>query len=146
MGLRILRCNHCGNIIIFQEDSKVTPVCCGEKMQLLDAGSTDASAEKHVPIVIVEKEDQKEDNCTGTRTSKKGSCATYVTVKVGAAPHPMVDSHYIQWILLETNLGTYTKFLEAGDQPEVTFCLGKGEKINAVYEYCNMHGLWVNKD
>ena len=145
MGLRILRCSHCGNIIIFQEDSKVTPVCCGEKMQLLETGFEEEFTEKHIPIIRIEKEEQKEDNCLGTRTSKKGCCASYVTVQVGSTLHPMIDSHYIQWIMLETNCGVYTRFLDAGDTPEATFCLCKGEKVLKAYCYCNIHGLWESE-
>lgn len=142
MGIRILRCKHCGNIVIFQEDSKVTPVCCGEIMQLLDASTEDALIEKHLPVVEIEREEYKMDDCAGKRHTKKGCCQSYITVRVGSTAHPMVDSHYITWIMLKTNLGTYTKFLEAGDEAEATFCLTKGEKAEQVFSYCNLHGLW----
>ena len=44
--------------------------------------TVDASKEKHVPVI-----------------TREGST---VTVAVGAAAHPMLEAHYIGWILLET--------------------------------------------
>ena len=52
--LKFLICKHCGNVIVFTNDSGVTPVCCGEKMQILEANTTDAAFEKHVPVVSKE--------------------------------------------------------------------------------------------
>ena len=145
MDLRFLRCNTCGNIIMFQNDAGPTPACCGTKMETLKAGTSDASIEKHVPVVIVEKGDSKEDKCTGDRFTKVGCCDSYVTVKVGASEHVMTDDHYIEWIVLQTNCGVYTKFLEPGDKAEAVFCLTKGEKAEKAYSYCNLHGLWVSE-
>ena len=146
MDLRFLRCNACGNLVIFQYDSGVTPNCCGDEMEELVAGSTDGAAEKHVPMARVENMDAKADKCSGTRFTQKGSCDCYVTVQIGEAEHPMADDHYIEWVVLQTNCGTYTRFFDPGDKPCTTFCLGKGEKPIKVYSYCNLHGLWVSKD
>ena len=33
------------------------------------------------------------------------------------------------------------KYLKAGEKPEAVFDLA-GDKLVAVYEYCNLHGLW----
>ena len=146
MKFRILRCKHCGNIIIFQDDSGVTPSCCGETMEELLAGTEEQYADKHIPIIIKERETTKHpDLCQGSRSSKRGSCDSYVTIKVGSTQHPMEDAHYIEWITLQTNFGTYTKFMEPGDTPATTFCLGRGEEPERAYAYCNIHGLWMNK-
>ena len=40
-------CKHCGNIVAFVKESGVPVNCCGEKMQRLEAGVTDAAKEKH---------------------------------------------------------------------------------------------------
>ncbi len=40
--IKFWRCNHCGNIFYTVQDGGVTPVCCGEPMELLVADSTDA--------------------------------------------------------------------------------------------------------
>lgn len=88
----------------------------------LRANTTDASGEKHVPVV------EKKDGL--------------VSVKVGSAEHPMLDVHYIMWIVLETNLGFQKKDLRPGMKPAALFALAEGETAVAAYEYCNLHGLW----
>ena len=119
-------CKHCGNLIGMISDSGVNPVCCGEPMKLLKANTVDASGEKHLPIVTVESDDR------GTRLS----------VKVGSVEHPMMDNHYIQWIFVETNKGGHRRALTPADKPEASFKLADDELPVAVYEYCNLHGLW----
>ena len=47
-------CKHCGSIAMKPVDSGVPLVCCGEEMSVLEANSTDAATEKHVPVVTVE--------------------------------------------------------------------------------------------
>ncbi|HKM29474.1 MAG TPA: desulfoferrodoxin family protein [Bacilli bacterium] len=114
-------CRHCGNIIGMIYASGVPVVCCGEEMELLVAQTADATLEKHVPVVEI-----------------KGNV---VEVTVGSVPHPMVAAHYIQWIYLETKHGGQRKALNPGDAPHVKFTVIDDEPI-AVYEYCNIHGLW----
>ena len=120
--MKFYRCEHCGNIVTFVHNSGVPVICCGEKMKELQAGVTDATQEKHVPVV--EKVDNK------------------VTVRVGSVAHPMFEEHYIEFIALETTEGEYVKYLKAGDEPAATFVLADGEDVIAAYEYCNLHGLW----
>ena len=115
-------CKHCGNIITYLNNAGVPVVCCGEKMSELIPGTTDAAVEKHVPAVSVD--------------------GNVVTVKVGAVEHPMLDVHYIQWIVLETNQGNYIKNLAPNQAPQASFILADGEQAVAAYEYCNLHGLW----
>ena len=115
-------CAHCGNIIAYVKNSGVPVMCCGEKMQEIVPGTVDASLEKHVPVYTVE--------------------GNKVCVKVGAVTHPMQEEHYIQWISLQTKQGNQRKVLKPGDAPEACFCLCDGDEVEAVYEYCNLHGLW----
>lgn len=122
--LKFLRCRHCGNIITFLEYSGVIPVCCGEQMTELTANTEDAATEKHVPEVTV----------GGNK----------VTAVIGSVIHPMVEEHYIQLIALETNNGFHVRFLEAGQEPKAVFELNDEEAV-AVYEYCNLHGLWKSE-
>ena len=56
----------------------------------------------------------------------------------------MVEAHYIQWIAIETNLGSQIKYLKPEQKPEASFVLAEGEELVATYEYCNLHGLWVS--
>lgn len=118
---RFYICEKCGNIVGMVNFSGVTPFCCGEKMKKLEAGTVDASKEKHVPAVTVEGD--------------------IVTVNVGSVAHPMTAEHYISWVYLQTCCGGQRKCLNPGDEPVVRFAL-KDEKPVAVYAYCNLHGLW----
>ncbi len=115
-------CKHCGNIIAYVKDSGVRVSCCGEEMQELIPGTTDAAREKHVPVYSVEN---------GT-----------VSVNVGEIDHPMLAEHYIEWVSLQTKFGNQRKRLKPGNAPSVTFALSDGDEVEAVYAYCNLHGLW----
>ena len=120
--MKIYRCDHCGNIVTFLHSVGVPVMCCGQKMTELVPGTTDAALEKHVPAVQVA--DGK------------------VCVQVGSVEHHMLPEHYIQWIVLETNLGCQIRYLKPGQAPKAEFVLAEGEEMTAVYEYCNLHGLW----
>lgn len=120
--MRFFICEHCGNIIEYIRESGVPVVCCGQKMTELIPGTSDGAVEKHVPVVVTEGDK--------------------VLVTVGTVEHPMVEAHYIQWITIETSKGIQRKKLEYTDKPTVEFRLADGEELVAVYEYCNLHGLW----
>ena len=117
------KCPHCGNFVTFlTEKAAATPMCCGVKMEEIVANTVDAAKEKHVPEVSI----------TGN----------LVNVKVGAVAHPMMDAHYIQFIILETKNGYQKKDLKPGQEPMAEFLVAPGDEPVAVYEYCNLHGLW----
>ena len=63
-------------------------------------------------------------------------------VKVGSVAQPMLPEHYIEWIALQTKQGNQRKQLKPGDAPEACFAICDGDEVEAVYEYCNLHGLW----
>ena len=54
MEVKYYICKHCGNIVEKVKDKGVPVICCGEPMQELKAGVTDAAVEKHVPVYTVE--------------------------------------------------------------------------------------------
>lgn len=56
--------------------------------------------------------------------------------------HIMIDTHYIKFIIIETNLGMYIRYFKIGDKLEFDFVLAINEKINNIYSYCNVHGLF----
>ena len=118
-------CEHCGNIIEFKKASGVPVVCCGEKMKELVPGAVDAAVEKHVPVVSID--------------------GNKVEVVIGGVEHPMVEEHYIEWIVIETKKGAQSKKLNPGEKPEAVFFLAEGDEFVAAYEYCNLHGLWVKE-
>ena len=47
----IYKCAVCGNIIEVVHTGVGDLVCCGQPMQLLRENTTDASREKHVPVI-----------------------------------------------------------------------------------------------
>lgn len=118
---KFYRCAHCGNLVFVVNDGSVNPVCCGEPMKLLKAGESDGATEKHVPVIEVS--------------------GNQVKVKVGSAAHPMSEEHLIQWIALSAGGRTEIQKLTAADKPEAVFTLETAGDF-AVYEYCNLHGLW----
>jgi desulfoferrodoxin len=74
-----------------------------------------------------------------------GQAAT-VVVKVGRVAHPMVATHYIQWVELYVDSVTIGRVaLKPGDAPEARFEItpGKSTSLKAVIS-CNVHGLWQN--
>lgn len=116
------KCSHCGNIIAFVKDSGVPVVCCGEEMAELVPCTVDASREKHIPVYT--------------------ASGDTVHVKVGSAEHPMLKEHYIEWISIQTKYSNQRKELHPDDKPEACFKLCEGDEVEAVYAYCNLHGLW----
>jgi superoxide reductase len=115
-------CEHCGNKITFVENKGVPVMCCGQKMTELVPNTVDAAQEKHVPVYEVNGDT--------------------VCVKVGSVEHPMLEEHYIEWIALKTAQGNQRKALKPGDKPEACFKICDGDKVEAVYAYCNLHSLW----
>ena len=115
-------CEHCCNIIAMVKNTGVPVMCCGQKMTEIIPGTTDAAVEKHVPVYEIR------DNI--------------VSVTVGAAEHPMLQEHYIEWISLQTKAGNQRKVLQPGDAPKACFAICEGDEVEAVYAYCNLHSLW----
>ena len=120
MATKFFKCRHCGNVIEKVVDKGVPVVCCGERMEELIPNTVEASGEKHVPVVTLVDE----------KTIK---------IEVGSIAHPMLPEHHIAFVYVETERGGIRVNLT--DKPEAVIYLGD-EKPVAVYEYCNLHGLW----
>ena len=99
--------------------------CDKKPMKELVPNSTGAAEEKHMPKVTVE--------------------GNKVKVDVGSVKHPMEDAHSINWVNIVTNKGTQHKCLHPNTDPVVEFALCNDEKLEEVYAYCNLHGLWMTK-
>ena len=123
MDQKFLICEHCGNIVAAVKESGVPVMCCGQKMKEIIPGSVEASREKHIPEFVVE--------------------GNKVLVTVGSVEHPMIPEHYIEWVSIQTKQGNQRKQLTPGSAPKVCFSLCEGDSVEAVYAYCNLHGLWV---
>ncbi len=122
MEQRFYKCSHCGKIIAIVKESGVPIICCGQKMNEIIAGSTDAAQEKHIPVYRIEN--------------------NKVIVSVGDVEHPMTAEHLIEWVSIKTKQGNQRKALTAGQKPQVTFAICEDDELEAVYAYCNLHGLW----
>ena len=123
MEQKFLKCAKCGNIVAVVHASGVPVMCCGQKMEQIIPGSVEASLEKHIPQYTVEN--------------------NKVHVVVGSVEHPMIPEHYIEWVSLQTKFGNQRKQLKPNQEPKVCFSLCEGDEVEAVYAYCNLHGLWV---
>ena len=118
--LQIYKCQKCGNIVEVLHGGGGDLVCCGQEMERYIENAVDAAKEKHVPVI--------EKTASG------------VKVKVGSAPHPMEEKHYIEWIEVLADGQAYRQFLNPGDAPEAEFAI-QAENVTA-RAYCNIHGLW----
>ncbi len=122
MEMKFYKCSKCGQIVAIVKKTGSDIICCGEPMQEMVPGTTDAAVEKHVPVYEV-----------------KGN-TVYVTV--GDVEHPMLPEHYIEWIAVKTKFGNQRKALKPGEPPKACFTLCEGDEVEAVLEHCNLHGLW----
>ncbi len=114
-------CRHCGKIIGMIQEKGTPTICCGEKMTELVANTTEASVEKHLPVVTVS--------------------GNTIEIEIGSTHHPMEEAHHITFVYVETEGGGQRKCLKVGDTPKVTFSFVEDKPV-AVYAYCNLHGLW----
>lgn len=116
----IYKCEICGNIVEVLHAADGQLVCCSKDMKLQVENTTDASLEKHVPVI------EKTEN--GFKIS------------IGATAHPMTEEHYIEWIEILADDKVYRKNLHPGDDPVAEFCI-KADQVIA-RAYCNLHNLW----
>ena len=124
--MRVLKCESCGGVVEVLRASDCDPSCCGKPMRALVENSTDAAAEKHVPVI-----EQRADG---------------LHVRVGSVAHPMEADHFIEWIELIVPAqdgratSSYRAFLNPGDKPEALFPVMAASFW--AREHCNKHGLW----
>lgn len=119
--LDFFKCNVCGNIDLECINGGGTRSCCNQPMKKIKANSTEAAAEKHLPVI-----------------ERNGS---NVRVNISSVEHPMTDDHYIQFIVIAHGDKVQKRALTPQDKPFAEFTVPEDEKITA-YEYCNLHGLW----
>ncbi len=119
----VYKCTVCGNIVEVLHPGKGQLVCCNKPMELMKENTVDASYEKHIPVIERKEEDFE--------------------IRVGSAPHPMEETHYIEWIEILHDGRVLRQFLNPKDEPKAYF-KEKAEDVTA-REYCNLHGLWKSK-
>lgn len=124
--LELYKCELCDNLIEVVLPGVGELVCCGQPMTLVQAGTVDASKEKHVPFFI--KKDEE------------------LEIRIGSSPHPMTEEHYIQFIeaISEDERFIKRKYLYPNDDPIMIL---KGYDVDSLTarENCNLHGLWEAK-
>ena len=117
--LKFLYCEKCKKLELQVIGTKAPTICCGQPMKVLEANTTDAAGEKHVPVAEV--------------------IGNEVKVTVGSVIHPMLEEHHIAFVYVETENGGIRVNLK--DEPVAEVYVGNTKPV-AVYEYCNLHGLW----
>ena len=121
---QLYKCRHCGQVVEVL-DGGALPVCCGETMICQAANTVEASHEKHIPVVEVQ------DNG--------------ILVKIGSEPHPMTEEHYIEWVEVINGCYSNRYYFKPGDRPQAAFYVPMQPNL-VVRAYCNIHGLWQNKE
>lgn len=109
--------------VLLPENENIDIMINGVPAVALEADTTDAALEKHVPDVKVE--DGK------------------IKVQVGSTAHPMLPEHWITNIWMEYPDGNVERAtLIPGEAPVAEFDVTDKHGKATVYEYCNLHGLW----
>ena len=119
---QVYRCEICGNIVEVLHQGAGTLVCCDQPMLLEKEHTGDSGFEKHTPVIE--------------------ESANTVKVTIGRVPHPMEDSHFIEWIELIVDGEIYRKSLIPTDKPEASFIVPLNHIEVSARAYCNIHGLW----
>ena len=117
-----LKCSVCGNVASLVDSKGPKLVCCDHEMAVLKPNTTDAAAEKHVPVAELSD--------------------GVLHVKVGNVPHPHTPEHHISWIAVAQGPLTQRLALPQEEEATASFVLTKNEPVT-VYAYCNLHGLWA---
>ena len=120
--IKYYRCLECGLVVEIINEANI-PECCGSAMIPLAPNTVDAASEKHVPVINYHPEG--------------------VTVKIGSEPHPMEETHFIEWIEIYYDSRREKLYLKPGQAPEAIF--NTMSKNVRAYGYCNLHGLWVSE-
>lgn len=119
---QIYKCGICGNCIDIVNGGDGELVCCGEPMKLLTEKTADQGKEKHVPVMEMIKEG--------------------LSVSVGKDPHPMEETHFIEWIEIVDQDISCRHYLKPGTSPQTVFKTTHPQVL--AREYCSVHGLWTS--
>ena len=124
--LELYKCHVCGNLVQVILNGFGDLHCCGQPMELLTPHMDENNelVEKHTPEI---------ENIENKR---------YVTLK----HHPMTEEHYIQFIEVypKDKSKLYLKYLKPNENAE--FEITHFEENIEAQEFCNIHGLWRNKN
>lgn len=118
--MKLFICKKCGNLIELLEGENEHIICCGEKVSKINVNDSEASGEKHLPVINVLSDDK-------------------IEVLVGLVSHPMSSEHNISFIMIKNDTESIKKYLKPEDEPKAIFPYLKN---STVYAYCNLHGLF----
>ena len=121
--MRFSTCPTCDQVFVIVVDKEKPVSCCDNETIALQSKrkKSENHDDEHTPIV-----------------RKTGN---FVTIRVNEK-HPMIKTHHISMMLVETNKGFQFKNIRPKDEPKADFILANGETIKNVYVYCNVHLLW----
>jgi superoxide reductase len=94
-------------------------------MTLLQPKMSEQGNEKHLPVV-------------------ERIAPNRIQVMIGSVTHPMLPEHFIQWVFIAQETSYQIKTFLPGEEPKATFYINPKEDIK-VYEFCNIHGLWMTE-
>ncbi len=120
--LKVYKCEICGKMVSVLQDGGGALSCCNTKMREQVPNTSDGAGEKHVPVLSYEN--------------------SILTVKVGEVEHPATEEHGIEWIYVVYDGMTQARWLDRMEKPMASFKIEHAKNIK-VYEYCNLHGLWI---
>jgi superoxide reductase len=125
-NLELYKCSVCGQIVEVVIAKQGILTCCNTKMELMNANTKEASAEKHIPVIEIKGEEK--------------------IVRVGAAPHPMEEAHYIQFIevISKDKKNIKRKYLFPNEEAVMNLKCECSDDIT-IRELCNLHALWSNE-
>ena len=128
MAVKFFKCMHCGNVAIKVLDQGVPDV-------LLRRGHGRAYGEQHRRCV---------------REARAAGCGRWCErARAGGRGRPSHDqsrtsSPWWFWSRKRAGAPVFAPLTPA-DAPEANFTVAAGDKPVKVYEYCNLHGLWVEE-
>ena len=126
---------------VFVNTHAVGSSSCGYLPVICDI--TEALSEVNQIKVIIHDPTEAKGQMRGKQSSHpKGIWYTAQSGLWQTAWLESVPEHYIEWVVLQTKKGTQIKHLAPGQDPKVCFHICEGDEVEAVYAYCNLHGLW----
>ncbi|MCK7486896.1 MAG: hypothetical protein MZU97_16385 [Bacillus subtilis] len=127
-SMNIFYCKHCKRIVCIPIMVGGTLTCCGDEMTLLQPKMKDLGNEKHLPVVERIAPDQ-------------------IKVTVGSVLAPN-DAGTLDSMALSSTQGDRYQiktFEPLATTPTAAFFGSIRINLFKVYEFCNLHGLWLSE-
>ncbi len=115
-------CTHCKNMVEIVSTGAEALVCCEDPMLLIVPNTTEATTDKHIPVIVEETD-------------------TSIIVNIGSVDHPMLEEHHIVFIEVVTEDMVIRKELKPGMKPRAEFPVRRADVIE-IREFCNIHMVW----